>query len=236
MRNEGQPGAGYAECPAAASSERAYGAWSKDYQRWLRQNETVTLYRSKRFRMTSAAGESEGEFRVRLQDAASEQRDEAIAKIRKRYATKVTTLENRLMRAEQAVAREQEQSTKKKLDTAVSFGSAILGAVLGRKKLSTSTANRIGTAIRTAGGAGKEAADVERARQTAEKVRADMAELNAQLEKEIAELDTAFDAQAEALEETVVRAKSTDVNVALTGLVWMPYTADEQGRLRPAWS
>ena len=236
LRNEGRPGASYAECPAAASSERAYGAWSKDYQRWLRQNETVTLYRSKRFRMTSEAGESEGAFRVRLQDAASEQRDEAIAKIRKRYATKVTTLENRLMRAEQAVAREQEQSTKKKLDTAVSFGSAILGAVLGRKKLSTSTASKIGTAIRTAGGAGKEAADVERAKQTAEKVRADMAELNAQLEKEIQALDTAFDAQAEALEETVVRAKSTDVNVALTGLVWMPYTADDQGRLRPAWS
>ena len=62
-----------------------------------------------------------------------------------------------------------------------------------------------------------------------------MAALNKQLEEEIAALDTSFDAQAEELDEIVVRAKSTDIHVALTGLVWLPYTADEKGRLRPAW-
>ena len=93
----------------------------------------------------------------------------------------------------------------------------------------------MGTAIRSASGASKEAADVERAQQTAEKVKADMAALNAALEKEVEALDTSFDAQSEELQEIVVRAKSTDIHVALTGLVWLPYTADEKGRLRPAW-
>jgi hypothetical protein len=59
--------------------------------------------------------------------------------------------------------------------------------------------------------------------------------MNAALEKEIANLDTAFDAQAEELDEIVVRAKSTDINVAVTGLVWLPYSAGESGRLQPAW-
>jgi hypothetical protein len=193
------------------------------------------LYRSKRFKLTSAATETEGDFRTRLQDAASEQRDLAIAKIRKRYATKTATLENRLLRAEQTVAVQKEQSTKKKLDTAISFGTAILGAVLGRKKLSSSTASKMGTAIRTAGGARKEAQDVERAKQTVEKVKADLEALNAELEQEVAKLDTAFDAQAEELDEIVVRAKSTDINVAITGLVWLPYARGEKGRLQPAW-
>ena len=93
----------------------------------------------------------------------------------------------------------------------------------------------MGTAIRSAGGARKEAADVERAQQTVAKVQADLEALNAQLEQEVAELDTAFDAQAEPLDEIVVRAKSTDINVAITGLVWLPYTTGENGRLRPAW-
>ena len=122
-----------------------------------------------------------------------------------------------------------------KLDTAISFGTAILGAVLGRKKLSSSTATKMGSAIKTAGSARKEAQDVERAKQTAEKVKADMAALNKQLEQEIRELDTSFDAQSEELSEIVVRAKSTDIHVAVTGLAWLPYTADESGRLRPAW-
>ncbi|HKJ19639.1 MAG TPA: hypothetical protein VJ993_03160, partial [Woeseiaceae bacterium] len=235
LEDRGEADASYAECPAAAGNAKAYAAWGKDYKRWLRQNENITLFRSKRFKLTSLASETEGDFRARLQDAASENRDAAIAKLRKRYATKTTTLENRLMRAEQAIAVQEEQSTKKKLDTAISFGTAILGAVLGRKKLSTSTATKMGSAVRTAGGARKEAADVDRARQTAQKVKADMAELNQQLEKEIADLDTSFDAQAEELNEIVVRAKSTDINVAITGLVWLPYTKGEKGRLRPAW-
>ncbi|MGI9233080.1 MAG: ATP-binding protein [Woeseiaceae bacterium] len=235
LLEQGEEDASFADCPASANNPKGYARWAKDYKRWLRQNESITLYKSKRFRLTSTAGETEGDFRARLQDAASEKRDQSIAKIRKRYASKVTTLENRLMRAQQAIAREKQQSTKKKLDTAISFGTAILGAVLGRKKLSSSTATKIGSAIKTAGGASKEAGDVERAMQTAEKVKAEIAALNATLEKEVAELDTSFDAQSEELDEVVVRAKSTDIHVALTGLVWLPYTADEKGRLRPAW-
>src|SRR5210317_2583 len=235
LRNAAHEGATFAECPAGADNAKAYARWEKDYKRWLRQNENITLYRSKAFRLTSTAAETEGEFRARLQDAASEKRDAAIARIRKRYATKTTTLENRLLRAEQTIAVQKEQSTKKKLDTAISFGTAILGAVLGRKKLSSSTATKVGSAIKTAGSASKEAADVARAEQIAEKVRVDIAELNGRLEKEIADLDTNFDAQAEELGEIVVRAKSTDIHVAITGLAWLPYTKGEKGRLKPAW-
>ena len=235
LEDSGDKTASYASCPAAASKAKGYPGWNKEYKRWLRQHENITLYRSKRFRLTSAAGETEGDFRTRLQDAASEKRDLAIAKVRKRYAGKATTLENRLMRAEQTIAVQKQQSTKKKLDTAVSFGTAILGAVLGRKRLSSSSATRMGSAIKTAGSARKEAADVKRAQQTAAKVKTDIAALSKALAKEVADLDTSFDAQSEALEEIVVRAKSTDIYVAVTGLVWLPYTTGEKGRLTPAW-
>jgi hypothetical protein len=229
------PGASFAELPGPAGNAKQYAAWQREFKRWVRQNETITLYRNKRFRLISAPGESEGDFRVRLQAVASEQRDQAIAKLRKRYASKTTTLENRLMRAEQAIAREQEQASKKTLDTAVSIGTAILGVVLGRKRISSTSATRVGTAIRTAGGARKESADVDRAKQTAEKVRADLEALNRQLEEDLDALDTAFDAQAEELEEITVRAKATDVHVPVLALAWMPYAPDSKGRLRPAW-
>jgi hypothetical protein len=235
LEDSGDKTASYASCPAAASKAKGYPGWNKEYKRWLRQHENITLYRSKRFRLTSAVGETEGDFRTRLQDAASEKRDLAIAKVRKRYAGKATTLENRLMRAEQTIAVQKQQSTKKKLDTAVSFGTAILGAVLGRKRLSSASATRMGSAIKTAGSARKEAADVKRAQQTAAKVKTDIAALSKALAKEVAALDTSFDAQSEALEEIVVRAKSTDIYVAVTGLVWLPYTTGEKGRLTPAW-
>jgi len=236
LEEESADGASYADTPKCATVAKNYTGWKRDFKRWVRQNQTISLYRSKRFKLSSESGETEGDFRARLQTAANEKRDQAIAKLRKRYATKTTTLENRLLRAQQAIERETQQASKKKLDTAISFGTAILGAVLGRKRFSSSSASKIGTAIKTAGGARKETADIKRAEQTALKVKADLEALNRELEKEVAALDTAFDAQTEELDEIVVRAKTTDIHVPLVGLAWMPYQADEKGRLRPAWS
>ena len=122
------------------------------------------------------------------------------------------------MRAEQAIEREQQQSSQKNMDTAISFGTAILGALLGRKRLSSATVGRVGTAVRKAGSARKEASDVARAKQTAKKVRADLAALNKQLEAEIKSMDTAYSAQDEELNEIVIRPKTTDIHIPLFGL------------------
>ena len=235
LEDQPLPESGFAACPDAALKAASYAQWEKALTRWIRQNESISLYRSSKYRLTSDPGESEGDFRIRLQQVASEQRDQAIAALRKRYAGKTTTLENRLLRAEQAIEREQQQSTSKKFDTAISFGTAILGAVLGRKKLSSTTASKVGTAIRKAGTARKEAGDVARAQETAEKVRADLAALNEQLQAEIDALDTAYDAQTEELSETPIRPKTTDIHVRLIGLGWFPYQDSGDGRLRPAW-
>ena len=93
----------------------------------------------------------------------------------------------------------------------------------------------MGTAIRSASGASKEAADVKRAKQTAEKVRADLEALNASLEQEVDALEDAYDAQDEELNEIEVKAKVADIHVPLVGLAWMPYADSGDGRLKPAW-
>ena len=232
---EGEADASYGEIPAEAANAKNYAAWSRDFKRWLRQNEIITLYRSKKYRLTSTASENEADFRIRLQQLANEKRDIAVGKLRKRYASKSATLENRLLRANQAIEREQQQSSKKKIDTAISFGTAILGAVLGRKRLTSSAASKMGTAIRSASGARKEAGDVARAKQTAEKVQADLLALEQALQKDIDALDDTYDAQTEELTEVQVKAKATDVSVPLIGLIWMPYRDNGSGGVDPAW-
>ena len=235
LQSNGNDAAAFAACPSCAAIAKNYTAWGREFKQWVRQNETITLYRSKKFALTSEAGETEGDFRARLQVAANEKRDTAVAKIRKRYASKTTTLENRLLRSQQAVERESQQASKKKLDTAVSFGTAILGAVLGRKRISSTSAGKFGTAIRSASGARKESADIKRAEATVRKVKADIEALSRELKKEVATLEASFSAQSEELKEIVVRAKTTDIHVPLVGLAWMPYKTDESGRLTPAW-
>ena len=224
--------ASFAECPAGASDSKQYPKWEKALKRWIRQNEYITLFRSKTYRMTSEAGETEGEFRARVQHAANEKRDAAAEKLRKRYTSKTTTLQNRLLRAEQAIQREKQQSNTHTVNAAISFGSAILGAVLGRKSVSST---KVGSAMRKAGSARKQAGDVARAKQTAAKVRADLEELGHQLSAELAEISAKYNAQDEELSEIPVRPKTTDIHVPIIGLTWLPYVKDADGRLVAAW-
>lgn len=235
LERKADPDGRYSDCPPALLDAKAYADWEKSLKRWFRQEETLTLWRSKAYRLNSEAGETEGAFRVRLQQAMSEKRDQAIAKLRQRYASKANTLERRILSARQRVASEKEQATGSKLSTAVSVGTAILGAVLGRKRLSATTASRVGTALRKASSARKQSGDVDRAKETLARAEQELAELNDRLESEVEALEGNYDAQSETLDEIVVRAKTTDLSVTRVALAWMPYEDAGDGRVKAAW-
>ena len=228
-------GASFAELPGEAKKLKAYDAWRKDLARWVRQNCTLKLLRSARFGLSSRPEESKAEFLVRLAQAAREQRDLEAEKLRGRYGEKFAALKDRLMRAEQAVMREHEQLSAKKVETAISFGTAILGAFLGRKAVSSTTAGRLGTAMKSAGRLRKESMDSARAQESAESIRAQMTELDQALQADIAKLETAFDPGAETLQEISVAPTPAGITQQFFGLVWLPYRRDKQGKAVPAW-
>jgi hypothetical protein len=98
-----------------------------------------------------APGESERDFRVRLAQAAREERDRAAEDPRRKCAPKITVLEDRIRRARQAAERDAQAARSQKLGVAVSIGATPLGAFPGRKTVSAATAGRgIGT-LRRAG-------------------------------------------------------------------------------------
>lgn len=228
-------GATFGTLPAIATKAKSYGVWSKTLQKWVTTNEAVTLFRSAAFKATSQPGESEAQFRIRLQVMAHEARDAKIEVLRGKYATKLTALQDKLRRAEQAVQREAQQASQAKMDTAISVGGAILGAIFGRGKVGVGTIGKVATATRGAGRAAQQAGDVARAQESLAAVQQQYAELEAKLQAEVEALGAAYDAQQESLEEVVVKAKSTDVHVQLCALLWVPYTKDAQGMVTAAW-
>jgi len=228
-------GANFAELPSAAEKAKSYNKWNKDLLRWVRQSRPLILYRSKRFKLTSGPEESRGEFLSRVTQTAREKRDLAVEKLRRKYSSKYNTLQRRLMRAEQTLQREQEQVKSKKMETMVSFGTAILGAFLGRKAVSARSATRFGTAVKSAGRMRKESMDVARAQETTVAVKQEMGELDERLQSDIDSLDAAFDPANEELEEVSVKPRSTDITLEVFGLTWMPYRKDAGGRLAPDW-
>ncbi|HET7552297.1 MAG TPA: DUF87 domain-containing protein [Gemmatimonadaceae bacterium] len=219
LEREPLPGASFAPCPAVVT-EQGVESWRNLYERWLRTSQAVTLFRSPTFKLVSEPGESEGAFRARLQLRAREERNAGVEELRKKYAVKNATLQERLARAEQRVNREQGQAGSAKMDAFVAAGTAVLGMLLGRKRASVTAASRVGTAIRRAGLSYDQAGDVTRAEESAERVRQQIAELEDELQSEITALGGSYDAQKEELEPVHIRPRRSDVQVHFVGVGW----------------
>src|SRR6185503_9959391 len=126
-------GATFADVPAAAAKAKNYATWEKDFSQWLAQSQSIELFRSSRAKVVSALDQSERDFRIHLQTEAREARDAALARVRDKYASKLTQIQDRIRRAEQTVQVQSEQATGAKMGAAVSIGATIFGALLARE-------------------------------------------------------------------------------------------------------
>jgi DNA repair exonuclease SbcCD ATPase subunit len=137
--------------------------------------------------------------------------------LRARFAKKIQGMQERARRAEARVDREKSQYDQQKLQTGISLGATVLGALFGRGGFGRAT-----TAARGAGRVARELEDVQRAeaelRDTKEAIRA--------LEIEVEEEARAYLAEREdeiaELDELVVRPRKSDIAVTGLKLGWKP--------------
>ena len=228
-------GIGFADLPANAVKAKSPEGWGKDLVTWVYGTQTLELLRATQSGVASNPGESERDFRIRLQQGSRETRDEMVEQLRQRYAPKVAAAQERLRRAEQAVARESEQAKAQGLQTAISFGTTLLGALVGRKAVSASTIGRATTAARGVGRTLKESQDIGRAKETVEAVQQQIQQLDEELRAETAAAEERFNAASEPLEKLTCKPKRTNIAVRLVTLVWAPYAVGADGNAVPAW-
>jgi len=227
--------AGFADLPAPASKKKSYDGWTKDFSTWLLQSQKTELLRSPTLKTVSRPGESERDFRVRLQESTRQDRDKTSDVLRQKYAPKQAALQERRRRAEQTVDRESEQAKQQGIQTAISVGATILGAFLGRKSINVSTIGRATTAARGAGRVLKETQDVGRARETVAAVDEAIAALDAQFKAEADALGARTDPLTEPLETISLKPTRQNITVRLVALAWAPGWRDAAGAITPAW-
>jgi hypothetical protein len=235
LEQSAQENAQFAELPGTAGKAKSYDTWRKAFAAWLYRTQKLELLRSGNLGQTSNPGESERDFRVRLQQAARELRDEKVEQLRQKYAPKIAALAERKRRAEQAVEREAEQAKGQKLQTAISFGATLLSSFMGRKAISLTSLGRATTAVRGVGRAMKEGQDVDRAQETVAAVDQQLADLDAQFKTETEAIEKSGDAQTEQLEQVSMKPTKANITVNFLSLAWAPYWHDSQGNAVSAW-
>ena len=235
LESSQEEGGSFAKLPAPANQAKNYKKWRKDFVTWVYRNHTLDIWKSPALKITSDSGESERDFRLRIQQLTREKRDEKTETLRKKYAKKMARLEDRIRRAEQAVEREEEQAKQQKFQTVISIGATVLSAFLGRKAVSRTSMGKAATAIRGMSRSRKESQDIERAGENVEALKQQLADLEAEFTEEAEALASQLQAQSESLETIAIRPKKSNITVELLGLGWVPHWQDSQDQRTPAW-
>ncbi|MCP4464338.1 MAG: hypothetical protein GY819_16215 [Planctomycetaceae bacterium] len=185
--------------------------------------------------MNSKPQETRGEFKVRLQQLASEKRDLEMERLRKKYSEKLESLQSRIRRAEQKVEKEESQYKHRRSDTILSVGSSILGALLGRKAISATNSRRASSSMRSFGRASKERDDVVRAKESLADIKADYEAMEDEFKLEIKNLKNRMAIDEWELEELSIPPRKGELEVEQLSLIWLPYCRDAAGRVTTAF-
>ncbi|MGL4611427.1 MAG: ATP-binding protein [Trueperaceae bacterium] len=236
LQTSGATGAAFSHLPKDAMNAKNFDKWQKDLLTHIRQKKPLTLYQSKDYKLTSKPGESAGDFRGRLALSSREGKDAGVQKLRDKYSEKIATLQRKLTNAQTRVQREQGQVRQQQLETVVSVGSALLGAFMGKKKISASNVSRASSAVKSVGRVSRQQSDVSKASESVESIQGQITALEAQLQAELDKVSGGGDATTINLETVQVLAKSTDLSMKVFGLVWLPFRKNDQGTLTPDWS
>ena len=125
-----------------------------------------------------------------------------------------------MRRAEARVASEKQDVTQSTMQTTVSFGATILGAVLGRRGGGLGTLGRATTAARGVGRSMKERQQAERAEDTLAAERQALAEVEAQAQADMSATAASADIAPEAIEKMAMRPRRSGTTVDLVAVVW----------------
>lgn len=203
-----------------------------DYLDYLARSYQLTLWKSLTFQAISRPGESERDFRLRLSQLAREKRDEALTRLRQKYATRIATLERQYLTAQQRLQKEEAQYREKVAQSAISMGATIFGAILGRKSYQVGRAT---TTARSASRAYYEKMDIKRAQEQLELARARLEEVEQQLQREADAIASLYDPEREQLQTMALRPKKKDIAIRWAGLLWLPFWQQASGAVEPAF-
>jgi prefoldin subunit 5 len=233
---QAQDGATLAAVPEGLLEPKTLAAYGKSLTSFLYASMPLRLYKYAPLKGVSEPGETEGQFRVRMGQIARERRDQDMAKIRAEYADRLAAVQERIRQAQERIARERSEHSYDNLQTAVTVGATLMGALLGRKVVSRRNVERASSAMRHAGRSYRGGQEVGEAEEALESQQERLAELQAEFNAALAEVDRSVDAMQFPLETVEIRPRKADITVTCLGLLWCPWATDATGNATPLFS
>jgi len=212
----------FAPLPAALAGPKGYAALATALKSHLGRTSRLVLWTAHEIDAVSRPDESEAEFRVRIGQKVREWRDAEIDRVRDRSAAKLASLSDRIDRARQKVERERAEAKNKSLQTYVSIGSAVLGALLGRKAATSTNIGRAATSMRSASRTARQQADVVHAEESLATLEERRQALEEEVATELERIRLETSPERITLDQLEIPARKTDIAVDDVVLAWVP--------------
>jgi len=206
--------------PAAAGHAKNFNAWEKEAKSVLFETCSLILLSCKALKLDAEPGEAAEAFQARIHHAAREKRDLEMAALKQKMEKRFVTLRDQIRRAEDRVERTRSAHSEKKLNTALSFGSTLLGAFLGSKKASVTNVNRTRSSLSKASKLGKSKDDIQRAEDALTAKVKQFEDLEAQLERDLEALREKYLPENLVVDERVLPFRKGDFRYSFFGLLW----------------
>ena len=192
----------------------------KEFARWLQQEQVLSMFFDAATELSSQPDETEAAFRARVNLEDREARDAEKERLRQKFAPKVATLTERIRRAEQPSPAQEQQASEAKLQTGISVLGTIAGALFGRKRSAPARSARRPPRRAAWAAPCASRATSARANETLETYKAQLQELEHDIEAEIAGLEAGAAPPTRAFTAIEIRPKKTHVTPERVVLVW----------------
>ncbi len=202
------------------SSLRDFKGLERDFSDFLYQNRRFELYRVPALKLESRPDEELADFRVRVADLLRDKKDEAVERLKEKYETRKDRLEKQIQRALEKVEKEKVDVKSRTTDTILQFGSAVLGAFFGRRKVSAGSISKVATGMKSAGRIAREKGDVRRAEEQLQRLEEEMEELLTGLQDEIDLLAETFEPDNYPEEVFAIKPRRSDIFDLEVKLLW----------------
>ena len=203
------PGAIYRFPPTEVGAKTWWTTLQRDLAETLQRSMTVEVPTNPELKLYGRIGESAQDFAARCHAGATDAADKEIAALQSKYQTKLGAAQRRIDTAANALERQREARTSAMGSDAM----GMLGGLFGGRKTSVTSAARRASAASGRVGAAED---------KVEELQAVYADLEAELDAEMAAIRSEWAGRAGAIGQMSITLAKSDVKVASVGLVWIP--------------
>ncbi len=200
-------------------------ALESDFVDYVVRNGAVNVRANQKLKVYAGPDVDAAEFERLVEDAADDQMQVELDKVKARFATKLKSTEEKLKKEERELAEDEAEYKSRRGEEYAKHAETLLSFFGGRRKSLSSSLSKRRMAE-------KAKADIAESEKAIADLKEQMGDLQEEMEAALDEVEAKWDALMADTTEVPVAPRKSDVRVALFGVAWLPhYLVESNGRV-----